>query len=211
MVASSSIEHEVPLRILLADSNIAAQAVGIKILAAAGHEVIGVSDGLTAVKRIAQFRPDLLVLDIHLAGYSGVEICHKVKAVSETAHISVLLSASRMEPFRAEQSIEAQADGLILKPFEAGCLIPLVVRIAERMRPPESPLLSQLRRPELHSLWQSAVKRSPAVHQQCWPHSPRVQQEICDVCGCVNRTGASVCRQCDVPLPSSVTSHQQPS
>jgi uncharacterized membrane protein len=30
--------------------------------------------------------------------------------------------------------------------------------------------------------------------------------EICDVCGYVNRGYALVCRQCDVPLPSSVIS-----
>jgi CheY-like chemotaxis protein len=128
----------VALRILLAESNIAAQKQGMKILASAGHDVTTVSNGLAAIKRIADFHPNVLLLDVYLPGYDGIEVCEKVKATSEMAPISVLLTAGKMEPFRAAECKKSKADGFVTKPFEAGELIVAVEKLAERIHPAEA-------------------------------------------------------------------------
>ena len=50
-------------KILLADDSVTAQNMGRKILADAGYEVITVNNGSAALKKMAEVRPDLVILD----------------------------------------------------------------------------------------------------------------------------------------------------
>lgn len=114
------------LTILLADGNTTAQNLGKRILTHAGYDVVTVSNGIAAAKKIAELHPDVALLGVYLPGYTGIEICEKMKAAPETAHIPVLLTVGKMEPFHAEDGIKVKADGVILKPFEAEDLIAVV-------------------------------------------------------------------------------------
>src|SRR5881275_2724387 len=58
--------------------------MGRKILADAGYEVITVNNGSAALKKIGEQRPDLIVLDVYMPGYSGLEVCQRVKEVEDT-------------------------------------------------------------------------------------------------------------------------------
>ena len=60
------------LKILLADDSVTAQNMGKKILSDAGFEVIAVSNGSAALKKIPDINPDLVILDIYMPGYTGL-------------------------------------------------------------------------------------------------------------------------------------------
>ena len=87
------------LKILLADDSTTAQNMGKKILTEAGYEVVAVSNGAAAVKKIAEHKPDLIVLDVYMPGYTGLEVCERVKSAIETNKIPVLLTVGKMEHF----------------------------------------------------------------------------------------------------------------
>jgi CheY-like chemotaxis protein len=91
-------------KILLADDSVTAQNMGRKILADAGYDVATVNNGSAALKRIADLKPDLIVLDVYMPGYSGLEVCQRLKDSEETAHIPVLLSVGKLEPFKPEEA-----------------------------------------------------------------------------------------------------------
>ena len=80
-------------KILLADDSVTAQNMGRKILADAGYEVITVNNGSAALKKIAEHKPDLIVLDVYMPGYSGLEVCQRLE-VGETSRIPVLLTVA---------------------------------------------------------------------------------------------------------------------
>ena len=124
------------LKILLADDSMTAQNMGKKILTEAGYEVVAVSNGAQAVKKIASEKPDLAVLDVFMPGYTGVEVCERVKKAQETAHLPVLLTVGKMEPFKPEEGTRAGADGLVVKPFEASDLLAAVKKIEEKLSAP---------------------------------------------------------------------------
>jgi two-component system, OmpR family, KDP operon response regulator KdpE len=168
----------VSLRVLLADDSVIAQTMGKNILGAAGYDVVTVSNGLAAAKKIADLHPDIVVLDVYMPGYTGIEVCEKTKLDAATAQIPILLTVGKMEPFRSEEAIKVKADGLIIKPFEIQVLLTVVGRLAQRVHPLQPAL-------------------SPRVGHQ--------HGEICDVCGYVNREHAFACQQCDVPLRSSIS------
>jgi len=101
-------------KILLADDSVTAQNMGRKILADAGYEVITVNNGSAALKKIGEQKPDLIVLDVYMPGYSGLEVCQRLKEAGDTARIPVLLTVGKLEPFKPEEAkrlwAEAQHD-----------------------------------------------------------------------------------------------------
>src|SRR5690242_3535754 len=108
-----------------------AQNMGKKILADAGYEVVAVSNGAAAVKKLAEFTPDIIIADVYMPGYNGLEICERVKKSPATAGVPVLLSVGKLEPFRPEEGLKVHADGIIIKPFEATDLLAVTAKLAE--------------------------------------------------------------------------------
>jgi CheY-like chemotaxis protein len=125
-------------KILLADDSVTAQNMGRKILADAGYDVVTVNNGSAALKRIAEIKPDLIVLDVYMPGYSGVEVCQRLKDSAETAHIPVLLTVGKLEPFKPEEARRVKADGHIVKPFEASELLTAITRLEDRIVPQQA-------------------------------------------------------------------------
>jgi CheY-like chemotaxis protein len=123
------------MRILFADDSMTAQNMGKKILTEAGYEVVAVSNGAAAVKKIAEQKPDIIILDIYMPGYTGLEVCDKVRSSVETLKTPVLLTVGKMEPYRTEDANRVKADGVIIKPFEASDLLAVVKKLEERIVP----------------------------------------------------------------------------
>jgi CheY-like chemotaxis protein len=135
---------DVSLRILFADDSVTAQNMGKKILTDAGYEVVAVSNGAAAVKKIAEQKPDIIILDVYMPGYSGLEVCEKVRASIATLKTPVLLTVGKMEPYKPEDANRVRADGVIIKPFEASDLLAIIKKFEERIgEVPPPPLVQQ--------------------------------------------------------------------
>ena len=120
-------------RILLADDSVTAQNMGRRILTDAGYEVVTVNNGSAALKKIAENKPDLIVLDVYMPGYGGLEVCQRVKENPETKQIPVLLTVGKLEPFKAEEARRVGADSFIIKPFEATELLTVLTRLEDKI------------------------------------------------------------------------------
>jgi len=125
-------------KILLADDSVTAQNMGRKILADAGYDVVTVNNGSAALKKVSEIKPDLIVLDVYMPGFSGLEACQRLKDAEETAHIPVLLTVGKLEPFKPEEARRVRADGHIVKPFEASELLTAITRLEDAMVPPQT-------------------------------------------------------------------------
>ena len=132
------------LRILFADDSMTAQNMGKKILSEAGYDVVAVSNGAAAVKKIAEQKPDIIILDVYMPGYSGLEVCEKVRGSIDTLKTPVLLTVGKMEPYKPEDANRVKADGVIIKPFEASDLLAIVRKFEERIsQMPAPPIVEQ--------------------------------------------------------------------
>ena len=139
------------LRILFADDSMTAQNMGKKILSEAGYDVVAVSNGAAAVKKIAEQKPDIIILDVYMPGYSGLEVCEKVRGSLDTVKTPVLLTVGKMEPYKPEDANRVKADGVIIKPFEASDLLAIVKKFEERIALlPPPPIVAQTVKPERH-------------------------------------------------------------
>jgi len=126
-------------KILLADDSVTAQNMGRRILTDAGYEVTTVNNGSAALKRIAESKPDLIVLDVYMPGYGGLEVCQRIRESEETARIPVLLTVGKLEPFKAEEARRVRADAFVVKPFEASELLTALTKLEDKIVPPPQP------------------------------------------------------------------------
>jgi two-component system, OmpR family, KDP operon response regulator KdpE len=83
-------------------------------LSAQGYRVLSASSGEEALKLIAQQHPDLLLLDLLLPSMSGLEVCRRVRSVSNMPII--VLSVKGAERDKVE-ALDLGADDYVAKPF----------------------------------------------------------------------------------------------
>jgi CheY-like chemotaxis protein len=126
-------------RVLLADDSPHAQRMGERILREEGYEVVIVSDGDTAMLRLLDANPDIIVADISMPGVSGYDLCAYVKANLPGAVVA--LTAGAMEPFDDAEVKRVSPDATLKKPFESSLLVELASRakLSARVKPDEGP------------------------------------------------------------------------
>lgn len=155
------------LRILFADDSMTAQNMGKKILSEAGYDVVAVSNGAAAVKKIAEQKPDIIILDVYMPGYSGLEVCEKVRGSLDTMKIPVLLTVGKMEPYKPEDANRVKADGVIIKPFEASDLLAIMKKFEDRIgKMPAPPIVAQ------------AVRQEPSYEEEFVPAPEPVEHHV---------------------------------
>ena len=112
-----------PARILVVDD----QPSNIQILGAVlgqwGHEIIPASDGVTALKRVALRRPDLILLDLLMPEMDGCEICHRLKANPDWKDIPVIFLSAAGDKDLIVRALDAGGVDYITKPFNHAELI----------------------------------------------------------------------------------------
>src|SRR6185369_9185880 len=113
--------------------------MGRRILIDAGYEVITVNNGSAALKKIAENKPDLIIVDVYMPGYGGLEVCSRVKENKETSRIPVLLTVGKLEPFKPDEARKARADAFIVKPFEASELLTALTKLEDKIVPGPEP------------------------------------------------------------------------
>lgn len=117
--------------VLLADDSLHAQRMGERILREEGFEVIAALDGATALKLLADCNPDVVVADVFLPGFSGIDLCRELKSNEKFRHTRVVLTAGLLEPFDEDEGRRAGCDAIIKKPFEATAIVDTLKPLAE--------------------------------------------------------------------------------
>ena len=91
-----------------------------------GVEIIACMDGLDAMEKIKDNSPDIIIVDIMLPYFSGLEIVAKIKQNPEAVPI-IVISAMGQQSI-VEEAIRLGADEYISKPFNINTLNTLIER-----------------------------------------------------------------------------------
>jgi len=112
-----------PKSLLVADDSLTIRkAIGM-VLSTEDFRITAVDNGLEAVSKAKELKPDLILADVMMPGMSGYEVCQAIKADASTQHIPVLLLAGSFEPLDENRARSVGADGHLAKPFESEALI----------------------------------------------------------------------------------------
>ena len=128
--------------VLVADDSPTHQRRATGILTGEGLEVVTVSNGVAAIKKLAAVKPSLILADVSMPGRDGYEVCEHVKNSPDLVHVPVLLIFSDQEPFDEGRAQRARADGRVKKPFTPEDLVAAVTRYLlpeEAAAPPPPP------------------------------------------------------------------------
>jgi two-component system alkaline phosphatase synthesis response regulator PhoP/two-component system response regulator VicR len=98
-------------------------------LARAGYAVRLASDGAEALVKIAEERPDLVVLDVMMPRLDGFETLRRIKADPSTADLRVIMLTARSQDEDVFEGYGRGAHWYLPKPFEPDELL-TVVRLA---------------------------------------------------------------------------------
>ena len=101
----------------------------------AGYTVVKAEDGLVALTKARETRPDLIVLDLMLPELSGLEVCKVLKKEPGTAHIPIIMLTARGDEVDRVAGLDAGADDYIAKPFSTKELLARVRAVLRRRAP----------------------------------------------------------------------------
>ena len=79
-------------RLLIVDDEPNARSALSELLRDEGYDVASAADGLSAKRRIAEFRPDVLLTDVHMPGVGGLDLLALARAMRDGPEV-VLMSA----------------------------------------------------------------------------------------------------------------------
>jgi class 3 adenylate cyclase len=103
-------------RILLADDNDPFREATAQLLERVGYSVATVGDGRQALQAVAEFRPDLVLLDVIMPGMSGIDVLKQVREQDPLIGI-VMMTAFGSEDV-AVDALTAGADDYLTKPLD---------------------------------------------------------------------------------------------
>ncbi|GFO58066.1 hypothetical protein GMST_03910 [Geomonas silvestris] len=119
-------------RLLLADDSITIQKVVAIIFANEElFELTVVDNGVAALDKAREMRPDIMLVDALMPGKSGYEVCAEIRRDPALAGTPILLLIGAFEPFDEAKARECGADSSITKPFESQQLIDRVKELLE--------------------------------------------------------------------------------
>ncbi len=116
-----------PTILVVEDEPLINQAVGDR-LRAEGHRVVAAYDGPGAVAAYEEHRPDLVVLDVMLPGFDGLEVCRRIQ---QQRPVPVLMLTARDDEADVLVGLGVGADDYLTKPFR---MRELVARVAALLR-----------------------------------------------------------------------------
>ena len=108
-------------KILIVDDNPDVLQVMQLLLGSRGFEVDVTTKGEETFTKTEIFSPNLIFLDVHLAGMDGREISKQLKTTQETKHIPVILFSANI--IHGNSLSESLADDFIAKPFDIHDLV----------------------------------------------------------------------------------------
>ncbi len=104
-------------RILIADDN----PQGVELLEAyltgGDYEIQTAADGDETLRKVREFKPEVILLDVMMPKISGFEVCKRLKANPETSDIIVLMVTALDQPSDIDRAVDAKTDDFLTKPI----------------------------------------------------------------------------------------------
>ena len=118
-------------KILIADDNEANCELLEAYLASVDCEVQVAVDGQDALDKVAEFEPDLILLDVMMPKLSGFEVCETLKKNTATRRIMVLMVTALNERGDIERAVQAGTDDFLSKPVNQ---VELIKRVENMLK-----------------------------------------------------------------------------
>lgn len=148
------------MKVLVIDGDQVMADVVAYALQREGYEVFQAHDGIAALERWAEVRPDLLILDVNLPRLDGFAVCQRIRRESNTP---IIFLSVRCDDADVVQGLELGADAYLGKPFSPRQLVARTHAVLRRAFPAVAPAEwdRELRQPGLRAFY---LDQGKAIH-----------------------------------------------
>lgn len=115
-----------PSRLLIVDDNQDSARSQAKMLRLLGHEVEAAFEGGEALRQVAAFRPDVVLLDLGLPGIDGYEVARRIRAMPEGGEVLLVAQTGWGQDEDRRRTAAAGFDAHLVKPVELDSLLRLL-------------------------------------------------------------------------------------
>lgn len=97
-----------------------------------GFRVEEAADGQEALLRVAETKPDLILLDWMLPSLSGIEVCRQLRRRPSTRDLPIIMITARTDDQDAVRALDIGADDYIVKPFAVDAVLARIRALLRR-------------------------------------------------------------------------------
>ncbi|MDX2232723.1 MAG: response regulator [Leptolyngbyaceae cyanobacterium bins.349] len=133
-VVSQQASQRLSATVMVVDDDPSVLALITCLLQPWGLKIIGLSNPEQFWELLTQINPDLLILDLELPMFSGIDLCRVVRQDLVYTNLPVLVVTGHRDAVRVQQVFDAGADDLIYKPLVGSELVTRVLNRIERSR-----------------------------------------------------------------------------
>jgi CheY-like chemotaxis protein len=120
-------------RVLIADDNPQGVELLEAYLSGSDYDVATAADGEETLRKVKDWHPDLILLDIMMPRISGFEVCKRLRSDPQTLDIAILMVTALDQQSDIDRAVEAGTDDFLTKPINKTELL-LRVRCALKSR-----------------------------------------------------------------------------
>jgi CheY-like chemotaxis protein len=113
------------------DSSVVRDLIAVN-LELEGLEVVRCADGLEALERVAEQRPDAITLDVMMPRLDGFSTAERLRADPTTADIPIVIVTGRASAADLARGSALGVDAYLTKPFEPSELVATVLRLVDQ-------------------------------------------------------------------------------
>ncbi len=110
-------------RILIADDNPQGVELLEAYLSGGNYDIATAADGEETLRRVKQWQPDLILLDVMMPKISGFEVCKRLRGDPATRDIAVLMVTALDQQSDIDRAVEAGTDDFLTKPINKAELL----------------------------------------------------------------------------------------
>ena len=164
-----------PPLLLIADDNEANRDILARRLEAHGYQLAMACDGEEALSRARELLPDLILLDVMMPKFDGLEVCRRLKADKSLPFMPIILVTARSDTKDVVAGLDVGGDEYLTKPVDQAALVARVRSI--------------LRIKELHDTVHDQAKRLAAQSEELAQWNRTLEQRVADQLSEIDRMG----------------------
>jgi len=115
--------NDMPPRVLIVDDEENILISLNFLMTQAGYVVQTASTGEIAIEQLANFQPDLMLLDVMLPGIDGFAVLQHIRQTPELSHIQIIMVTAKGRDVEVAKGLTLGADAYITKPFSTKALL----------------------------------------------------------------------------------------
>ncbi|MEJ7747119.1 MAG: EAL domain-containing protein, partial [Luteimonas sp.] len=123
-----------PYRILIVEDDPSQALFAEGVLQGMGMQTLIVGESIAVIDALERFRPDLVLMDLHMPGLDGIAVTEKIRAHDEFLHTPIVFLTGDPDPDRQFEVLAGGADDFLNKPIRPRHLVAAVQSRVQRAR-----------------------------------------------------------------------------